>query len=155
MISLIVAVDMNGCIGLNGKMPWHIKEELKHFKDYTWGKKVLIGRTTFQGLNKPLENRYHYLLTTHDIQIENGEIVTNLDHLINKYKDNEEELVVIGGAQVYKSVLDCVDKMIISVIQDEYKGDTYFPSFDVNKFKLESINTHEKFIVYTLVRKEN
>ena len=155
MISLIVAVDKNGCIGLDGKMPWHIKEELKHFKEYTWGKKVLIGRKTFEGLGKPLTNRYHYLLTSKNIEIETGEIVTDLATLIDQFKNNDEELVVIGGAQVYKKVLDIVDKMIISVIQNEYNGDTYFPKFDMNRFDVESIQTHDEFIVYTLIRKEN
>ena len=155
MISLIVAVDLNGCIGLNGKMPWHIKEELKHFKEYTWGKKVLIGRKTFAGLYKPLENRYHYILTGSNFQIDDGEIVTNLDDLIHQYKNSDEELVVIGGAQVYKQLLNHVDKMVISVIQEEYEGDTYFPIFDISQFETESIKKHERFIIYTLVRKEN
>ena len=155
MISLIAAVDINGCIGINGKMPWHIKEELKHFKDYTWGKNILIGKNTFNGLDKPLENRYHYLLTTSQIHLDYGEIVSDLNQLINKFKNSDEELVVVGGALVYKQLLDYVDKMVISVIQNEYIGDTYFPSFDINQFKIESIKHYERFKVYTLVRKEN
>ena len=155
MISLIVAVDLNGCIGINGKMPWHIKEELNHFKKYTWGKKILIGSKTFMGLDKPLDNRYHYLLTTKNIQINCGEIVESIDKLLEKYKNNKEELVVVGGFQVYKQVLDYVDKMVISVVPNKYKGDTYFPTFDMNQFEIDSIKKYEKFKVYTLVRKEN
>ena len=154
MISLIVAVDKNGCIGLNGKMPWNIPEEMKHFREYTWGKSVLVGRKTFEGFKKPLENRYHYILSSKEFTGDNIEVVNNLDELILKYKKSDDELVVIGGSKVYNYFLEIVDKMVISVIQDEFDGDTYFPPFDINKFNLKSKKEHTKFIVYTFVRKE-
>ena len=155
MISLIVAVDKNGCIGLNGKMPWNIPEEMKHFREYTWGKSVLVGRKTFEGFKQPLCNRYHYILSSKEYFGENLEVISNLENLIEKYKNSEEELVVIGGSKVYNYFLNVVDKMVISVIQNEYHGDTYFPGFDITKFKLESIQYHKEFNVYTLIRKEN
>ena len=71
-----------------------------------------------------------------------------------KYKNSEKELVVIGGSQVYKTALPYVDKMVISLMEGDYEGDTYFPEFDVNDFDVESKEEKEGFTVYTLIRKE-
>ena len=154
MISLIVAVDENGCIGINGKMPWHIPEELKHFKEYTWNKKVLVGRKTYESIGKPLKNRKVYVLSHDNILDENIEVIHNLDLFIKKYKNYDEELVVIGGSQIYEMMMDHVDKMVISVIKTKVKGDTYFPKFDINDFILVSKQENEKYDVYTFIRKE-
>ena len=154
MISLIVAVDKKGCIGFNGKMPWNIPEEMKHFREYTWGKSVLVGKNTFEGFKKPLENRFHYILSSKEFKGDNIEVVSDLNKLIEKFKNSDDELVVIGGAKVYNYFLEIVDKMVISVIQDEFEGDTYFPPFDLSNFNLISKKDHTKFIVYTFVREE-
>lgn len=154
MISLIVAVDKNGCIGSNGKMPWNIPEEMKHFREYTWGKRVVVGRKTFEGFKQPLKNRYHYILSSKKFEGEKIEVISNLDKLVKEYKNSNEELVVIGGSKVYNIFLEIVDKMVISVIQNEYDGDTFFPNFDIEQFDLVSKEIKEDFIIYTFVRKE-
>ena len=156
MISLIVAYDVNHLIGKNGWMPWNIKEDLKHFREYTINKDLLVGRKTFEGFKKPLPHRFHYVMTRgnyeyHDASVK---IVHDIKEVIDLYKNNDKELVVIGGAQVYKEALPYVDKMVISIIDQEYEGDTYFPEFDENEFETVNIQQHEQFSVVTLQRKE-
>lgn len=156
MISLIVAFDSNHLIGKNGWMPWNNPEDLKHFRNYTMNKALLVGRKTFEGFKKPLPKRYHYVLTRSDIHYDYDtvEVIHDIEKLIKKYKDNDEELVVIGGSQVYQAALPYVDKMVISVMDGEYEGDTYFPSYDENDFEVISIEPKEGFYVQTLIRKE-
>ena len=103
MISMIVAMSQNGCIGKDGKMPWHIPQELNHFKEYTIHKKIVVGRKTFEGFKQPLKNRFHYVITRQkiDYPYESVQIVHHVDSLIQKYQNSNDELVVIGGKQVY------------------------------------------------------
>lgn len=157
MISLIVAYDKNRLIGKDGWMPWNIKEELKHFRDYTINKDLLVGRKTFEGFKKPLPNRFHYVLTRSELecQSESVKVIHDINEVIEKYKNTESELVVIGGSQIYKEALPYVDKMVISIIDREYEGDTYFPFYDENDFMIESVEKHEQFSVMTLLRKES
>ena len=156
MISLIVAFDKNRLIGKNDWMPWNNKEDLKHFRNYTMNKDLLVGRKTFEGFPKPLPNRYHYVLTRQEMDYnhEQVEVIHNIDELVKKYKNSEKELVVIGGSQIYKTALPYVDKMVISLMEGDYEGDTYFPEFDENDFTVENKEKKEGFTVYTLIRKE-
>ncbi|MGN1342989.1 MAG: dihydrofolate reductase [Traorella sp.] len=156
MISMIIAMSLNGCIGNKGKMPWYIPEELQHFKTYTWNKKIVVGRKTFESLKKPLENRYHYVLSHQNCSIEydNVEIIDKIDYLIDKYRNSQEELVVIGGKQIYLQFLDVIDKIVLTIIKEEYDGDTYFNEFHFDDFSIISKKEYEEFIVYTMIRKE-
>lgn len=155
MISLIVAYDSNQLIGKDGWMPWDNKEDLKHFRNYTMNKTLLVGRKTFEGFPKPLPNRYHYVLTRSDIQYsyDTVEVIHTIDDVVKKFKNSDDELVVIGGSQVYKTALPYVDKMVISVMDGEYEGDTYFPEYNKEDFIVESIEEKDGFSVYTLIRK--
>lgn len=155
MISLIVAHGENRVIGNKGWMPWNLKEDLQHFKNTTFNHKIVMGRTTFEGLKKPLKNRYTYVVTHQDLEInpELGEVVHDLDALIEKYKDSEEELIICGGAQIYKQVIDKVDKMIISLVDGEYEGDAYFPEYDVNDFEITRVDEYTSFKVIYYERK--
>ena len=155
MISLIVAFDQNHLIGKDGWMPWNIKEDLKHFREYTMGKDLLVGRKTFESFKKPLPNRFHYVMTrgNYDYHSESVHVIHDLNEVIKKYKKTDRELVVIGGSQIYKEALPYVDKMVISYIHQEYEGDTYFPFYDESDFTIESVVKHEEFSVITLQRK--
>jgi dihydrofolate reductase len=157
MITIIVAVSKNNCIGKDGKMPWHLPEEMKHFKRNTIHKKVVVGRKTFEGFKKPLVDRIHYVVTQQDLElnIENVHVIHDVQELIQKYKNSEEELMVIGGSKIYSLFMDVADKLIISVLHEEYEGDTYFPEFDRNKFEIKEIENYQEFDVYIWIRKEN
>ncbi len=156
MISLIVAMDKNHLIGKNGWMPWDNKEDLKHFRNYTMNKSLLVGRKTFEGFKKPLPHRFSYVLTHSDMNIddENVKVIHDIQEVIDKFKNSCDELVVIGGAQIYAAALPFVDKMVLSIMDGDYEGDTFFPDFDENDFEVESVENKESFRIQILRRKE-
>ena len=149
MISLIVAYSKNNkVIGINNQIPWHIKEDFIHFKNYTTNKTIIMGEQTFYSIGKPLPNRKTIVATIKDFKYEHEDVtVTNdLFATLKEYKEKEEELVVCGGATIYKLALPYVDKMIISEVKKSYEGDAFFPSFEEN-FELESTEEKEEFVI--------
>ena len=157
MITMIVAISKNGCIGKDGRMPWNLPNEMKHFRKMTMNKKVVVGRKTFEGFKKPLENRYHFVVTRQDIEYNYSsvEVVHDVRKLIAEYKNADEELMIIGGKEIYSIFMEHADKLIVSVIHQEFDGDTYFPEIDENNFKITNINQNDEFDVVTWIRKEN
>ena len=155
MISLIVAYSSNNkVIGVNNTIPWHIKEDFIHFKNYTTNKTIIMGEQTFLSIGKPLPNRKTIVATQKDFKYEHEDVtITNdLFATLEKYKNTDEELVVCGGATIYKLALPYVDKMVISEVKKSYDGDAYFPSFE-EFFELESEEEREEFIIKIYRRK--
>ena len=156
MISLIVAYGKsNKVIGVNNQMPWHIKEEFAHFKAYTINKTIIMGEQTFYSIGKPLVNRKTIVATKTDFSYDHPDVsITNdLFATLKSYKEKDEELVVCGGATIYKLALPYVDKLVISEIKKEYVGDTYFPDFEEN-FELVSEEDKGEFVVKTYLSKK-
>lgn len=155
MISLIVAFDENHVIGKDGWMPWNLKEDLQHFRCYTLHKDLLVGRKTFEGFKKPLPHRFHYVLTHAQIEYpyEEVKVIHDIREIVSDYQNSERELVVIGGAQVYQTALPYVDKMVISLVNGQHDGDTFFPDFNEEDFVVEKIEKFNEFSVITLLRK--
>ena len=155
MISLIVAYSSNNkVIGVNNTIPWYIKEDFIHFKNYTTNKKIIMGEQTFLSIGKPLPNRKTIVATQKDFKYEHEDVtITNdLFATLEKYKNTDEELVDCGGATIYKLALPYVDKMVISEVKKSYDGDAYFPSFE-EFFELESEEEREEFIIKIYRRK--
>ena len=153
MISLIVAYGKNNkVIGINNQIPWHIKEDFIHFKNYTSNKTIIMGEQTFLSIGKPLPNRKTIVATTKDFKYEHEDVtITNdLFKTLKEYKNKDEELVVCGGATIYKLALPYVDKMVISEVKKEYQGDAYFPDFE-DKFILVSEEEKEEFVIKTYI----
>lgn len=149
MLALIVAMDENNLIGNGNELPWYYPEDLKYFKKITLHKAVLMGYNTYLSivsrLNTVLPKRANYVLT-YEEELDHGAIVvTNLDELIDAYKDTE--LFVIGGKMVYESMLDKVDRMYITRIPGTHEGNVYFPTIDYEQFKLLG-TTKEKDLVF-------
>ncbi len=151
MITLIAAIGKNNEIGLDGKMPWHIPEDLKHFKEYTIGKTIVMGRKTFQSIRKPLPNRTNIVISK-STQFPD---VMNVTSLLDALNYTNDELVIIGGAQVYQLAMHVADKLVITHIDSEFQADTFFPSIDLNIWKNRSEITGKnetlsyKFVEYT------
>lgn len=157
MISLIVAISPNYVIGKDNKIPWNIKEDMIHFKNYTLGKTVLMGKNTFLSIKKALPNRTNIVVCNDDISFKADNIILrkDLNEVLNEYKNSNEELVVIGGGSIYKYALPFCDKLVISWIKKEYEGDTYFPHFE-DDFIVEKEEEFDKFVVkYYRRRNEN
>ena len=149
MISLIVAYSKNNkVIGINIQIPWHIKEDFLHFKNYTTNKTIIMGEQTFYSIGKPLPNRKTIVATIKEFEYDHKDVsVTNdLFATLKEYKEKDEELVVCGGATIYKLALPYVDKMIISEVKKSYEGDAFFPSFEED-FELESTEEKEEFVI--------
>lgn len=138
MLSLIVAVAKNNVIGKGNALIWHLPEDLKHFKEITTGKTIIMGRKTFESLGRILPKRKHIVLCKSgclNVDDERVEIIKDISEL-EKYINDSEEHFVIGGATIYKLLLDKVNKMYITRINEDFDGDAYFPDFDENAWEI-------------------
>lgn len=135
-ISIVVAVSKNNVIGKEGKIPWRIPEELALFKRITSGHHILMGRKTYESIGKPLAERTNIVLTRDkSFQAEGCFIAYDLDEAIEFARQRgEEELMVIGGEEVYRQALPLADKIYISRIQKEVEGDSRFPELEENEW---------------------
>lgn len=127
MINIIVAMDKNGGIGKDNKLLAHIPEDLKHFKDTTDGHTVVMGYSTWLSLpKKPLPNRRNIVLTTKDIELDGAVVIHSIDEL-KDWIDFDDEVFIIGGAKVYEQFLPYADRMYVTLIEDRFEADTFFP----------------------------
>jgi dihydrofolate reductase len=147
MIKIIVALGENNEIGLNGKMPWHLPEDLKRFKKLTLNNVVVMGRKTYESIQKPLKNRINIVLSRNEIKDENILWYDNIENVINDFKD--KEIFVIGGAQIYEQTLDLVDNLYLTKIHSNFECDTFFPKIDYKQWKLDSSETINGEISFT------
>ncbi len=158
MIKLLWSMDKNNLIGQNKQLPWHLREELKHFKETTLGQTILFGRLTYEGIGRPLPKRKTLVLTRqlyYQINHPDAEVVTDLIALINFYHQNpSEDIYICGGKKIYEATLPYADELIISYIKGKYQGDTYFPSFNLNQFTLIKSNEYQHFVIKYYKRKE-
>ena len=160
MISLIVAVSENNAIGKNNNLLFHIKEDLAFFKKTTLNKHILMGRKTFESLPGVLPNRKHLVITrdkNYSVDNEHVEVYNNLLDVINKYKESNEELFIIGGGEIYKQALDSklIDKLYITKVDKIVNdADVFFPQISEKEYSLESITPlTEECSVYTYQKK--
>ncbi len=145
-ISIIVAMDNNGLIGVDNRLPWHLPNDLKRFKDITLGKAVLMGRKTFESildhLGKPLPGRRNIVLTRQaDYVAEGAEIIQDIAEL-DALAAGTEELMVIGGGSIYEMMLKHTDKLYITQVLADFDGDTYFPKLNTEDWILETEERH-------------
>lgn len=151
MLGLIVAMDENNLIGNGNSLPWYYPEDLKYFKRVTIHKAVLMGYNTYLSiidrLGKPLPDRDNFVLTYEEELPKGGIVVTDLDAVLEAYKD--KELFVIGGKMVYELMLPLVDRLYITRIPGVHEGDVYFPKINYDEFKqLGSVK--EKNLVFEI-----
>ena len=130
MISLIVAHDPNRVIGFENKMPWYIPGDLAYFKKTTMDKAIVMGRNTFESIGRVLPGRKNIIVSRNpDYKIEGAEVVTDLVEAIEIASAHHEEVMVIGGEQIFQAVLPKADRLYITFIQQSFEGDTYFPPY--------------------------
>ncbi|MFZ0576991.1 MAG: dihydrofolate reductase, partial [Psychrobacillus psychrotolerans] len=130
MISLIVAHDPNRVIGFENKMPWYIPGDLAYFKKTTMDKAIVMGRNTFESIGRVLPGRKNIIVSRNpDYKIEGAEVVTDLVEAIEIASAHHEEVMVIGGEQIFRAVLPKADRLYITFIQQSFEGDTYFPPY--------------------------
>ncbi len=136
-LSLIAAVAENGCIGVDNKLPWYLPDDLKYFKAVTSGKPVIMGRSTFDSLGRPLPNRTNIVITRNASYIapEGVRIVHSLEEAVTvalavAHIAGDEEIVVIGGAQIYAQALPQADRLYLTEVAKSVSGDAFFPDWD-------------------------
>jgi dihydrofolate reductase len=158
-IIIISAIARNGVIGrANGEMPWHLKEEFKHFKQTTFGFAVIMGRKTFETLGKPLKGRKNIIVTGNRDFIADYEetiICHSLDESIDYCKSEMyEKAFIIGGGQIYKQAILIADEMVLSFMKFEAEGEVNFPEIRSETWQLVSTEDREKFEIKRYVRKD-
>ncbi|MEK3977585.1 dihydrofolate reductase [Psychrobacillus sp. FSL K6-2836] len=130
MISLIVAHDPNRVIGFENKMPWHIPGDLAYFKETTMDKAMVMGRKTFESIGRVLPGRKNIIVTRNDdYHVDGAEVVTDLTKAIEMATAHHEEVMVIGGEQIFRAILPKADRLYITFIQQTFEGDTFFPQY--------------------------
>lgn len=138
MIIIIAAIAKNNAIGKNNALIWHLPADLKRFKKITSGHHILMGRKTFESIGKPLPNRTSIVITTKkNYQNQNKCIIANSIEEAIKLAKNDNKIFIIGGAQIYKQVLekDLADRLDITLIDKEFEADVFFPKIDKKKWK--------------------
>lgn len=144
MVSIIVAIAQNGTIGDKNSLLWHIKEDMRFFRTTTSGHAVIMGRKTFESLgSKPLPKRTNIVITRQDVMFEGALTAHSLEEAI-RMADGDEEIFVIGGAQIYAEALKVADRLYITRVEHDYEGDTSFPEFDLSAWRLVAEERHER-----------
>lgn len=156
MISFSVAFDPNKGIGKDGKLPWHIKEELQVFKSNTLHKNILMGQTTYDHMPGKLKERHTIVVSidpNYKVEDDDAEVINDLVAFLKVHQDDEEEYVICGGASIYKQAYPYAKKAYISFIKKAYEVDTYFEIFDLDEWNITKEVDHEEFVERELTRK--
>lgn len=143
MISIIVAVAQNGVIGDKNSLLWHISEDMRFFKRTTSGHPVIMGRKTYESLGRPLPNRTNVVISRTLGELDGCTVVRSLEEAIALFP-TEEEVFVIGGAQIYALALDIADRFYLTRVGHDYEGDTSFPTWNESEWRLISREAYEQ-----------
>ncbi|HEY7996790.1 MAG TPA: dihydrofolate reductase, partial [Steroidobacteraceae bacterium] len=130
LVSLIVAMARNGVIGRDNALPWRLAEDLRRFKAATLGKPILMGRKTFESIGHPLPGRTNLVLTRNRSWTAPGAVVVHSVEAALALAGDAAELVVIGGAEIFRLVMPFARRIYLTHVHAEVPGDTYFPAFD-------------------------
>jgi dihydrofolate reductase len=136
-VSFIVAKSENNIIGINNKLPWHLKDDLQNFKKITMGHHILMGRKTFESIGKPLPGRMSLVVSSEPKANQDSVLwFSSIFRAIKQAERNgESELFIIGGEKVFKSALSLCDRIYLSEVHGDIKGDTYFPNLSLKNWK--------------------
>lgn len=136
IISLVVAAAENNAIGKNNQLLWHLPNDLKFFKNTTWGMPVIMGRKTFEAVNKPLPGRFNIVITRQkDWNAEGVIAATDLSDALKKAAEtNCKEVFIIGGGEIYKQGTGIADRIYMTRVHASLEGDTFFPAIDESKW---------------------
>jgi dihydrofolate reductase len=130
-LTIIVAVADNGVIGLGGKLPWKIPEDLRFFKSATMGHAIIMGRRTWDEVGRPLPGRRNIVISrTPGLTLEGAEVAPSLDDALALARRTDAEPFVIGGAAIYAAALPRATKILLTEVHRDVDGDTRFPPFD-------------------------
>lgn len=143
-ISLIAAIAQNRVIGKNNTLPWHLPADMKHFRDLTRGKPVVMGSKTFESIGKALPNRINIVLSSDfAYKAEDSIVVHSIEEALQA-ASYAEEVMIIGGASIYAQFLPRANRMYLTIIHADVEGDAFFPEYDEKEWKEVFTEDHEK-----------
>lgn len=147
-VTMIAAIGKNNELGKNGDLIWKFKEDLNFFKEQTMGKPMVMGYNTFYSLRggKPLPGRQHIVLTSRDIE-PNPQItiIRSVDELLKYIEEYNDEVMIIGGAKFYSTMMEYADKLILTEIDaEDREADVYFPKFNKEEWNIIDLGEHEE-----------
>lgn len=129
-LAMIFAAARNGCIGKNGGLPWHLSEDLEHFKRTTRGHTVIMGRRTFESIGRPLPGRRNLVVSRRaGLRIPGVEVFDSIDRAIETARTTDSMPFILGGADIYRAALDQATRLYVTEVQIDVDGDTFF-TFD-------------------------
>ncbi len=141
MLSLIVAAAENGIIGRANQLPWHLPADLKHFRALTIGKPIVMGRRTFESIGKPLPGRFNIVISRQTgLDLGDVSVAGTVKEALRIGReaaaaDGVDEILVIGGAEIYQQALPRADRIYLTEVHAEVAGDTYFPTVDWSQWR--------------------
>ena len=135
-ISLIAAASSNNVIGVAGQLPWHLPNDFKYFKETTLGKPVLMGRLTWASIGKPLPGRHNIVMTRQTSFDAPGATIVNSPAAAIEAAGDAEELMVIGGGQIYAQFIDRSDRIYLTLVDTHLEGDAVFPTLHPDQWSL-------------------
>jgi dihydrofolate reductase len=141
-ISLIAALSTNHLIGQNNQLPWRLPNDLKHFKNLTLNKTIIMGRKTYDSLGKALPHRTNVVISRNTaLQLPDALVFNSLEAALNKFKE-EGEVCIIGGAELFHQALPLATHLSLTWVDADMLGDAYFPTFDMTAWSEESRESH-------------
>ena len=144
-ISLVVAAATNNAIGKDGKLPWHLPNDMKHFKNITWGMPVVMGRKTFESLGKALPGRKNIVISRQTgLKVDGVITVKSIDDAMFVARETDaKEVMVIGGGEIYQTLFEKARRIYLTRVEAEPEADTFFPSLKPNEWHLVSQQNYE------------
>lgn len=134
-INVIAAMARNRVIGLNNALPWHLPDDLRHFKGLTMGHHIIMGRKTYESIGRPLPGRTTVIVTRDRHYKVDGCLTADSIPMALRLSGEDEDVFFVGGAEMYAQVLPLAQRLFLTEIQEEFEGDAWFPDFDPTPWK--------------------
>lgn len=142
-LSFIVAIDQNNAIGNNNQLPWNMPADLKHFKQKTLGKPIIMGRKTYESIGRPLPKRRNIIITRDKkYQVDGCEVFNDIASALNAVQDCDEAMV-IGGANLFQQLMSRADKLYLTVIEHQFTADTFLAPIDFSQWQQIEKHSHK------------
>ena len=136
-ISIVAAISANNIIGINNQLPWCLPKELENFYKLIYQKSIVMGYKTYKSIGKPIKDSKNYILSNNsNLQIPGCIVINSINTILALAKSTDIEIMIIGGESVYRQFLPFANKMYLTMIEHEFTGDTYFPTWSKDAWKI-------------------
>lgn len=147
MVNIIVAIANDSVIGDKNQLLWHITEDMRYFRQVTQGHAVVMGRKTYDSIGRALPKRHNVVITRQEISIDGCSVVHSIEEALTLL-EGEEEIFIIGGAEIYSLALPLADRLYVTRVGGSYSGDTHFPEWQEEEWELISSENFERGVEY-------